>query len=355
MRKIVQKMVTVLIVFGMGAGLLAGCGSSASNKEDTLYVYNWSEYIPQEVYEEFEKETGIHVVESTFSSNEEMLAKLVAGGTGEYDVIVASNYVIPAMIEQDLIQKMDTSKLENFGNLTDTSVGMNFDPKNEYSVPYMATITLLGINEKKCQELNVEINKLDDLLNPALENNLVVPDDCREVVDAALKAIGEDPDTKDEAVVNRTEEWLSKLAPNVKLYDSDTPYAALQTNEVAAGLVYNMDLAKAMWENKDLKLVDIPEGNEIAYDNFVLTSKTEKQDMAMKFIDYILRPEVYKKCLDEYPCVCLNKEALKIMDAKYTDNPAANVSEEILKKAHVTGDVGEAATYYDNVFSKMKN
>lgn len=355
MKKMVQKMVTVLIVFGLGVGLLAGCGSSASNKENTLYVYNWSEYIPQEVYEEFEKETGIHVVESTFSSNEEMLAKLVAGGTGEYDVIVASNYVIPAMIEQGLIQKMDVSKLKNFGNIEDTAKGMSFDPKNEYSVPYMATITLLGMNEKKCKELGVEINKLDDLLNPALANNLVVPDDCREVVDAALKAIGEDPDTTDEAVVKKTGDWLAKLSKNVKLYDSDTPYVAMQTNEVAAGLVYNMDLAKAINANPDIKLVDIPEGNEIAYDNFVLAGKSKKQDMAMKFIDYIMKPEVYKKCLDEYPCVCLNKEAKKIMDDTYLNNPASNVSEDILKKAHLTGDVGAAATYYDTAFSKMKN
>ncbi len=357
MKKMIQKMVTVLIVCSMGVGLMAGCGSSADSKkkDDTLYVYNWSEYIPQEVYEMFEKETGIHVVESTFSSNEEMLAKLVAGGTGEYDLIVASNYVIPAMKEQGLIQKMDTDSLENMGNLSDTAVGMEFDPDNSYSIPYMATITLLAVNEAKCKELGVEVNGFDDLLNPAFENNLVVPDDCREVVDVALKMVGEDPDSTDEKTVNKASTWLKKLAPNVKLYDSDTPYTALATNEVAAGLVYNMDAAKAIKINKDIKIVDVEQGNEIAYDNFVLTSESKKKEAAMKFIDFILRPDVYKICLEEYPCVCLNKETLKTMGDDFINNPAANVSEEILKKAHVTGDVGEAATYYDNVFSQMKN
>ena len=355
MKKIVQKMVTVLIVFSMGVGLLAGCGSSAADKENTLYIYNWSEYIPQEVYEMFEEETGIHVVESTFSSNEEMLAKLVAGGTGDYDLIVASNYVIPAMIEQGLIQEFDGASLKNFGNLSASSVGMEFDPENQYSVPYMATITLLAVNKAKCQELNVEINGLDDLLNPALENNLVVPDDCREVVDAALKAIGEDPDSTDEATVEKASDWLSQLAPNVKLYDSDTPYTALATNEVAAGLVYNMDAAKAMQMNEDIEIVDLAEGNEIAYDNFVLASGSTKKDMAKQFIDFILRPDVYKICLEEYPCVCLNDKTLEMMDDEFLSNPASNVSAEVLSRAHVTGDVGEAATYYDNVFSKMKN
>ncbi len=355
MRKIVQKMVTVLIVFSMGVGLMAGCGSTAKDKDNTLYVYNWSEYIPQEVYEMFEEETGIHVVESTFSSNEEMLAKLVAGGTGEYDLIVASNYVIPAMVNQGLIKELDINTLENFGNISKTATGMSFDKENKYSVPYMATITLLAINEQKCKDLNVEISSLDDLLNPALKNNIVVPDDCREVVDVALKAIGEDPDTTDEATVEKASDWLAKLAPNVKLYDSDTPYTALATNEVAAGLVYNMDVAKAMNENKDIKLVDLKEGNEIAYDNFVMTSGCKNEEAAMKFIDFILRPDVYKICEEEYPCVCLNEKTLELMDDTFLNNPAANVSEDILSRAHVTGDVGEAAIYYDNVFSKMKN
>lgn len=355
MKKIVQKMVTVLIVLSMGVGLLAGCGSSADDKGNTLYIYNWSEYIPQSVYEQFEEETGIHVVESTFSSNEEMLAKLVAGGTGEYDLIVASNYVIPAMVEQGLIQELNGSKLANFENLTKTSVGMSFDPENKYSVPYMATITLLAKNTEKCKELNVEVNGLQDLTNPALQNNLVLPDDCREVVDVALKVIGEDPDSKDEATVEKASDWLSQIAPNVKLYDSDTPYTAFATNEVAAGLAYNMDVAKAIASNENIEIVDIPEGNEIAYDNFVLTSKSKNAENAKKFIEFILRPEVYKVCLEEYPCVCLNEKALALMGDDFLNNPASNVSEAILSKAHVTGDVGEAAVYYDNVFSKMKN
>ena len=348
-------MVTVLIVFGMGVGLLAGCGSTATSKENTLYIYNWSEYIPQEVYDRFEEETGIHVVESTFSSNEEMLAKLVAGGTGEYDLIVASNYVIPAMVEQKLIKKMNTSSLKNMGNLKESCLGMDFDPDNSYSIPYMATITLLAVNEAKCKELGVEINDVDDLLNPALSNNIVLTDDCREVVDMALKAIGEDPDSRDEATVEKATDWLLSLAPNVKLYDSDTPYTALGTNEVAAGMVYNMDAAKAMDMNEDIKIVDISTGNELAYDNFVLTAGSEKEELALKFIDFILQDDVYKTCYEEYPCVCLNKATEQLLGDDYLNNEAMNVSEEVMSKAHVTGDVGEAAAYYDTVFAKMKN
>lgn len=355
MRKLYVKLVAVLIVTFMGVGLMAGCGSSAADKENTLYIYNWSEYIPQEVYELFEQETGIHVVESTFSSNEEMLAKLVAGGTGEYDIFVASNYVIPAMIAQGLIKEIDTSKIENMANISEDNLNLGFDKGNKYTVPYMATITLIVMNQAKCAELGVEINNLNDLLNPALANNIVVPDDCRELVDLALKALGEDPDSTDEATINKAEEWLVKLANNVKLYDSDTPFSALATNEVAVGIVYNMDAVKAQAINNDIVLVDIPEGNEMSYDNFVMSSKTTKEDLVYQFINFIHRPEIYKMCYDEYPCVCLNKGTMELMGEDYYSNPLKNISSAIFAKAHVIGDVGDAATYYDNVFSKMKN
>ncbi len=350
-----KKRIVVIVALSLVLGLLGGCGGSQADRENKLYVYNWSEYIPEEVYQMFEDETGIEVVEAPFSSNEEMLAKMVAGGDEQYDIVVASNYVISAMKEQKLIQKLDISKIKNFANLTDAATGMDFDPKNEYSVPYMATITLLAVNEKKLNELGVTIDSYDDLLNPALKNNIVVPDDCREVVNMALKTLGEDPDSKDKATVKKAGAWLKKLAPNVKLYDSDTPFQALATNEVAVGLVYNMDAAKAMNANKDIKLVQVKEANEMAYDNFVISSKSKNKDAALKFINFIHKPEIYKKCLEEYPCVCLNKETIKIMDEKWLANPAANVDQGIIEKAHVTGDVGSAASYYDDVFAAMKN
>ncbi len=350
-----KKRIVMVLAFCLFVGLLGGCGSQTADRQKKLYVYNWSEYIPEEVYKMFKEETGIEVVEAPFSSNEEMLAKMVAGGDEQYDIVVASNYVISAMKEQKMIQKLDISKIKNFANLTDAAIGMDFDPKNEYSVPYMATITLVAVNQKMLDKLGVKISSYNDLLNPALKNNIVIPDDSREVVDMALKAIGEDPDATDQATVKKASAWLKKLAPNVKLYDSDTPYQALVTNEVAVGLVYNMDAAKALRENKDIKLVQIQEPYEMAYDNFVITAKSKNKEMAQQFINFIHQPEIYKMCLDEYPCVCLNDETLKLMNEEWKKNPAANVDQAEIKRAHVTGDVGNAASFYDDVFAGMKN
>lgn len=352
-RDTMKKLVVMLLAGVLLVTGLSGCGSKED--QETLYVYNWSEYMPQEVYDMFEEETGIRVVEKTFSSNEEMLAKLVAGGSDQYDLIVASNYVLNALKEQDLIQELDISKLENFDNLADFATGLSYDPDNAYSVPYMSTVTVIAYNKTMCEELGVEIKSLNDLLDPALENNLVAVDDCREIVDIALKATSKNPDSTDEAEISSAIDWLSQLAPNIKLYDSDTAFSALATNEVAAGIVYNMDAAIAISENPAIDVVYTEEPCEMSIDSFVLSSQSQNADAAHQFIDFILRPEVYELCLDEFPAVCLNDAAKELLDDTYFGNAGANLDEDELSRAHLINDVGSAAEYYDEVFAKMKN
>jgi spermidine/putrescine-binding protein len=347
-----KKAAVILLAALFCISSFSGC--SGGKSKETLYIYNWTEYIPQEVYDKFEDETGIHVVESTFSSNEEMLAKLEAGGTNQYDLIIASNYVINVMVEKNMIQKLDKSKMENVKNITHSVMGMDFDPNNEYSLPYMATMTLIAINKEKMQELGVTINSLDDLLNPALENNIVVVDDSRELVGVALKASGEDPNTTDQTKIEQTLDWLSELTSNIKAYDSDSPKTLLASNEVAAGLVYNIDAGQAIKNNDKITVVYTKEPCQLAIDNFVITSDAKNKEYAEEFIDFVHRPDIYKMILDEFPGVCLNDAAKEIMDSSYLDNPGSNVDAKELERADLIDDVGEAATYYDDVFVKMK-
>lgn len=351
-RSILALMMTVVLAMSV----LSGCGGEkASSDENTLYVFNWSEYVPQEVYDMFEEETGIHVVETTYSSNEEMLAKLVAGGTDQYDIAVASNYVIEALKQQDLIQKLDTSSMENFKNLDSRILGMDYDPNNEYTVPYMSTVTVVAVNKQMMSDLGLTITSLNDLTDPALENNVVVVDDCREVVGVALKALGEDADTQDQATIEGTADWLKALALNVKLYDNDTAFSALATNEVAAGLVYNMDAGLAMDENDQIEVVETTEPCEMSIDNFVLCSGSTNQEAAQQFIDFMMRPDVYALCLESFPALCLNTAALEEIGDEYKNRPAATMDDPIVQNARLIQDVGEAASIYDSVFAGMKN
>ena len=347
-----RRGVSLFLVLILCMVSLSGCKKNDSGEK--LYVYNWTEYIPQEVYDAFEEQTGIHVVESTFSSNEEMLAKLTAGGTGQYDLVIASNYVVKAMVEQELIQPIHKENLKNLGNISPSSLGQSYDPDNTYTIPFMSTITVIAVNREKCKELGVTITKFEDLLNPAPENNIVVVDDVREIVGIALKAQGQDSNSTDEETVKATLSWLQKLQPNVKAYDSDSPKTLLAANDVAVGIVYNTDAGMAIKENPDIDVVFTQEPCEISVDNFVLTSGAANVENAEKFIDFIHQPEIYKMILDEYPSVCLNDAAMEILEADYLDNPGSNVDRSEIERATLIEEVGDAVAWYDEVFTKMK-
>ena len=348
-----NKITAVSLAAVLSIGMMTGCGEQKT-AENTLHIYNCAEYIPQELYDKFEEETGIKVVETTFSSNEEMLAKLTAGGTGQYDLITASNYVIPAMIEQGLIKEININNIPNFDNLYSMYKGMDFDKENKWSVPYMATLTVTAVNKKKCAELGVDIKSLNDLTDERLAQNLVAVDDCRELVGVALKAEGKNPDETDESVIKSVEPWLGKLSKNIKIYDSDTAFSSLAVNDVAAGIVYNMDAALAIDENPDIEVVYTEEPCSIAVDNFVLTSTSQKQVEAEKFINFIHDPQNYKICLEAYPAVAMNEKGFDLMGDEYKSNQGANPDKAELERAHLIDDVGEAASYYDAAYSTMK-
>ncbi len=346
-----RKKIAAVMVIVLCMGMLSAC---AKKSEDVVYIYNWTEYIPQEVYDLFEEETGIRVVESTFSSNEEMLAKLQAGGNSQYDLVIASNYVINAMLNEKMIQKIDKANIKNISNINPSVMGMEFDPNNDYSIPYMSTMTVIAVNREKCEELGVTINSFNDLLNPALENNMVVVDDCREVVGVALKAQGQDANTTDQTVIEGALPWLLELKGNIKAYDSDSPKTLLASNEVAVGLVYNIDAGQAIEQNDQIDVIYTEEPCELSVDNFVVTANAENKENAERFIDFVHRPDVYKMILDEFPGVCINDAALDLLDDSYFDNAGSNVDGSELDRAHLIGDVGDAAEYYDDVFTKMK-
>jgi spermidine/putrescine-binding protein len=350
----IKRIASVIFAAVMAASLSLTLFACGKKDDKTLYIYNWSEYIPQEVYDLFKAETGIEVKETTFEDNEEMLAKLEAQGASRYDLVVPSSYVIGIMKEKGYIQPIDKSAISNLKNISPSALGKNFDPNNEYSLPYMATMTVIAINVPKMAELGVEIKSLNDLLDPRLEKNLVVVDDQRELISAALKATGQDPDTQDEDTILGTLEWLVKLKKNVKEFNTNNAKLALETNSVAAGLVFNMDAGQAIFESPDIDVVYTTEPCELAMDNFVITAGAKHKEYAQQFIDFIYRADIYKMILDEFPAVCLNDAAKELLDADYLANPGATVDPYELERAHITQDVGDAVEYYDEVYTKMK-
>ena len=316
---------------------LAGCGSSGSSDDkdgngyaDEIYLYNWSEYMTQEILDQFEEEYGIKVVETTYESNDELLAKLIAGKGGEYDIAVPTNTYIQAFKDNDLLEPFDDGAIKNLSNIDDTYLGLVYDPENKYTVPYFGTINVALANKPIMDNLGVTVNNAKDLLNPALKENLLIFDDIESNITLALQGCDIDPVTTDLAALDTAKEFLLQLNPNLKSYSQIADERiAITRGEVALAYIYSGDAVQAMRENNELEVVMKEEQFPLTIDNLVIIKGTKHKKEAQLFIDFILRPEISAKLLEEFAYVCFNKEAAKLLPQDLVDMGICALSDDI--------------------------
>jgi len=293
------------------AGLaFAGVATSAFAQDKVVNVYNWSDYIDESVLEEFTAETGIEVRYDVFDSNELLETKMLAGGSG-YDVVVPTGTFISRQIEAGAFSKLDQSKLTNAGNQWDairerTAV---YDPENAYSINYMWGTTGLGYNVAKVAEILGEDAPTDSLaliFDPANAEKLAecgihMLDAPTEIIPAALKYIGEDPNSKDADVIAKTEEVLMAVRPHVQKFHSSEYINALANGDICVALGWSGDVLQA----RD-RAAEADNGVEIAYsipkegalmwfDQMAIPTDAPNAENAHTFIDFILRPDVMAK------------------------------------------------------------
>ena len=137
-----KKIIFVLII------ILLLCGCNNNDNQEVVNVLNWSSYIPYSVISDFEKETGIKVNYGTYSSNEELLAKISSSKEGTYDLIFPSDYMIELMISKNMLEEIDKSKIMNINNINPMFLNQKFDKNNEYSIPFLAATSLIIVNIK---------------------------------------------------------------------------------------------------------------------------------------------------------------------------------------------------------------
>jgi spermidine/putrescine-binding protein len=314
---------------------LVGCGKkegvTKDGYADTLYLYNWTEYMSKDVLDLFEQEYGIKVVETTYESNDEMLAKLVAGKKGTFDLAVPTNYFIQVMKENDLLEPYDDGAITNIGNINPSYLNADYDPNNEYTIPYMGTVTLTVGNKKMLDELGVTVNKVGDLMNPKLENNIVVMDDNETITSLALEGLGYDPLTTDTNQIAETKDYLMQLNQYIKAFPTTVDgRTMLARGEVAIGHIYGGDAAQAMAENSDLEIVMKDEPISLSIDCFVLLKGSKHKKEAELFIDFLLRPDISAMLTEEFPYLCVNDAAKADLSEDILNNPACFLPEDLL-------------------------
>ena len=343
--------------------LLAACAPAAapaapaSVASTELNLYAWSEYVPQQLLDDFTEQTGVKVNYDTYSSNEEMLAKLQAGASG-YDVVIPSDYMVAVMGKLDLLEPIDLAQIPNFANVDNQFKNQYYDPGNKYTVPYMWGTTALAYSKTN---VPFEPKNWADLWDPAFENKLVMLDDSREVPAIALEILGFDKNTTNADEIEQAKAKLIELKPNILLFNSDDPETALITGEAVAGLVYNGNAALGYAEDPEIAYICPTEGCGLWFDNLAVPKGAPHLDAALAFMNHVLKPEESVLITAEFPYSNPNKAALEYLKtsdpeayAAYMGYSATNPSAEFLSNAHPLMDVGDATTLYDQLWTDFK-
>ncbi len=353
-----KKMNRKILAIGMIAAMcmsLAACGGAqtpTSAESRTLNIYVWTEYVPESVIKGFEEKTGITVNVSTFSSNEDMLAKVKAESEGAYDLVQPSDYMVEQMINQGMLEKIDSTKLTNLKNIGASYLKPSYDPTGEYSVPYLGGVGAIAVNTSMITD---EINSYADLFNPAYANTLVVLDDFRATIGITAHSIGLSMNETDPANLALVKEQLLKLKDIVKLYDSDSPKSALISGDCALGFCWSAEIALAMEENPDIEIVYPEEGAFLFLDNWCVPKGAKNYDEAMEFINYMLEAETSAKVSAEFPYLNPNTAAVELLGSEYIDNPAKNPPADVFSKGEFVMNLDtETIAIYDEMWTTLK-
>jgi spermidine/putrescine-binding protein len=329
--------------------------AQVTSKELNLFV--WTEYIPPDMQECFEKVYGVKVNRDEYSANEEMYAKLSAGGTA-YDLVQPTDYIVSLMIRQGLLQKLDHAKLPALKNFDPNYLNFSFDPNNEYTLPYQAGTDAIVFNADTVTD---PPKSWADLWNPDYAGRMVFLDDSRAVIGATLLTLGYDVNTKDPAQLNEAKAKLEKLVPNVKLFDSDSPKTALIAGDVDLGMTWTGEAFLAQQEKPSIQYVYPTEGAIVWQDNWAMPKDAPHQDLAYAWLNYTMQGDIFWMMLRDFPYTNPNKAALDyakdnqkdIYDA-YINSPITNTPAEAIKNGHRIDDVGDALPLYDQIWTEVK-
>ncbi len=336
-------------------GLLFAFGAAA--EDQTLNVYNWSEYMPDAVLEQFTAETGIEVNYSTYDSNEVMYAKLKtlqgAGGDAGYDIVVPSNYYISKMRSEGLLLELDHAKLSGLENLDPKLMDRGFDPGNRYSLPYLWGTTGLGVNRMLLPGQG--IGAWADLWNPAFGNSVLLLDDMREVMGLGLIAAGYSVNETDPQRIREAYHKLKALMPNVRLFDAESPKVKLLEGEVRLGMIWNGEVYMANQEEAGiLEYIYPKEGVMLWIDNLAIPKGAPHADAAHRFIDFLLRPEIAKQITEEIGYASPNLKAIELLPLEVRNNPTVYPGEAQMQQVHLQEDIGEALQIYERYWQQLK-
>ncbi len=327
--------------------VLALCSIPAAAK-DELHLYNWNNYIAPETIKRFEDFCKCSVVQTYYSDNEELLAKLAAGAKG-YDILVPTSNAVQALIKGGQLKPLDLAQLPNLKNINPAYLNTAFDPGNKYSVPYAMSLTVIGYNDQKIKELGLPTDTWAVVFEPKylekIKRRVTVLDSSSELFAAALKYLGYSANDTDEAHNKQAADLIKKAKPYWAAFNASSYIKELTVGNIWLVHGYSNDIFQA---NLDASAAARPfhilhglpkEGAVLAVDNMVIHKDAPRPDLALKFINFMLEGKNSAELTNLIGSGNPNSDALKTIKPEILKNPAIFPDQTMIPKLEQLNDL----------------
>ncbi len=324
--------------------------------QGTLQLYTWTDYIDPSIVRDFEKETGIKVRITYYESNEEMQAKLQAGGVSQFDLVVPSDFIVPVLVSLNLLQPLDKGKIPNLKNLDPKFTNPPYDPGNRYTVGYLwGTVGLMyrtDIFKTPPASWNV-------LLDPkAQKGPFTFMDSSREMLGIALRYLGHSVNSTNPAQVKMAIDAMlaAKRSRNFKGFQGGVSATKLLlANQAVAVVVYNQDALRVAEGNPRYGFTIPKEGSTLFIDSMAIPAKAPNPEAAHRFINFILDAKIGARLAEYQQSATPNAAAKRLLKPEMLKNPAIWPTQAQMKSLEFILDQGRNNRVLDEAWTQVKS
>ena len=342
-----KKLLCILVTLVL---MLPVCASA----QEVVNVFNWEDYIDESVLAQFEQETGIHVNYMRFTTNEDMIVQVEAN-PGAFDVCFPSDYIVERMLSKDMLAEIDYDKVPNAQYILENLRNPDYDPNNVHSLPYMWGTVGILYNTTMVEE---PVDSWGILWDSKYKSNVFMLDSFRDSMGVTLKYLGHSMNTRDIIALESCKDKLIEQKKNgiVKAYQVDETKDKMVAGEAALAVMWSGDAQYAIDLNPDLAYSIPSEGSNIWIDAMVIPKNAQNMDNALKFVDFLCRPDIAQKNCEAIWYSSPNSGAIELMGEDYIENPVMNPTDEEVARCEFFHDIDETfMPVYTALWQEVKN
>lgn len=350
--KKLKKFIPVICSLILISSSFVGCNKNDANGKRTLNVFNYGDYINEDLIKKFEEETGIDVIYDTYESNEIMYQK-VKNSPGTYDLVFPSDYMVEKMIKEDLLEKIDFSNIPNYQYIGEDYKNLQYDPTNEYSVPYMWGTVGIIYDADRVDDV---VDSWDILWNSKYKGEIFMFDSIRDTLAISLARLGYSINSINKSELDEAADELIKQKPLVQSYVMDEVKDKMVNGEAIFATVYSGDAIFIQEEAPDLNLQYVvpKEGSNKWFDVMVIPKGAKHKTEAEEFINFLSEPENAKENVEYIGYATPNTGAYELLDEETQEDETVYPPDEVLDNCAIYRDLGNDIKLYDDAWLKVK-